>query len=145
MKVASWIFNGILLVCLAFSSTVAMSAPTKGMFTIITAAEPEVQMMALVLTQEAEKKGHYVRIMLCGSAGSLALHNSEETLLKPINRSPQTLLRGFIKRGVTVNVCPLFLPNRGLKPDQLLDGVGIGKPPEGIGAMLEENIQLFSF
>jgi len=145
MKMTSWVLKSIFLTFLAVSSSAAVSAPTRGMFVIVTAADPEVQMMAMVLTREAEKKGNYVRIMLCGAGGSLALKESEETLLKPINKSPQMLLRGFIERGVTVNVCPLFLPNRGFKTDQLLDGVGIGKPPEGIGAMLEENIRLFAF
>lgn len=145
MKLKSGLSKGFAVALLILAISGLANAATKGMFVVVTAEEPEVQLMAFVLTREAMKKGHYVRVLLCGPAGELALKGSTETVLKPKGESPQMLLRSFIDSGVSVNVCPLFPANRGLKPDQLLEGIGIGKPPEGIGAILEEGVKLFTF
>ena len=43
------------------------------------------------------------------------------------DKSPQMLLKNLIKKGVTVEVCPLFLPNKGAAPDKLIEGVTVAK------------------
>jgi len=34
-----------------------------------------------------------------------------------------------MKKGETVDVCPIYLPNRELTLEALMDGVGTAKPP----------------
>lgn len=118
---------------------------TKGLFVILTDEEPMTQMMALVLSTQTIEQGKSVQILLCGQAGKLALKNSKQTMFKPINKSPQMLLAALIARGVTVEVCPLFLPNVNMSESQLINGVSIAKPPVIAQKMRAEGIKLFTF
>jgi predicted peroxiredoxin len=118
---------------------------TKGIFVILTDAEPMTQMMALVLSTQTLEQGKSLQILLCGPAGQLALKNSKQTMFKPINKSPQMLLAGLISRGVQVEVCPLFLPNNNMSESELITGVTIAKPPVIAQQMSADNIKLFTF
>ena len=118
---------------------------TKGLFVILTDADPMTQMMALVLSTQTLDQGKSLQIMLCGPAGKLAVKNSEQTILKPANKSPQMLLASLIARGVTVEVCPLFLPNNNTTEAQLISGVSVAKPPVVAAKMIADGIRLFTF
>jgi predicted peroxiredoxin len=146
MKVKSRLLMGALsLALISGCAWLQPSSPTKGMFVVVTDPEPEVQLMALVLSTQALEQGKYVRVLVCGPAGKLVVRDSEQTLVKPLNKSPQMLLKGLVSRDVEVNVCPLYLAERGLKPEVLIDGVGIGTPSQGIDAVLEDGVKLFTF
>ena len=118
---------------------------TKGLFVILTDADPMTQMMALVLSTQTLDQGKSLQIMLCGPAGKLAVKNSEQTILKPANKSPQMLLASLIARGVQVEVCPLFLPNNNTTEAQLISGVSVAKPPVVAAKMRADGIKLFTF
>lgn len=118
---------------------------TKGLFVILSDADPMTQMMALVLSTQTLDQGKSLQMMLCGPAGKLAVKNSEETMLKPINKSPQMLLASLIARGVTVEVCPLFLPNNNMTEAQLISGVSVAKPPVVAAKMRADGVKLFTF
>ena len=118
---------------------------TKGLFIILTDAEPMTQMMALVLATQTLEQGKSLQILLCDKAGQLALKNSKQTIFKPINKSPQMLLAGLIARGVPVVVCPLFLPNINVSESQLITGVSVAKPPVIAQKMRADGIKLFTF
>ncbi|MCG8374848.1 MAG: DsrE family protein, partial [Chlorobiales bacterium] len=77
--------------------------------------------------------------------GELALKGSKQTMLKPLEKSPQMLLKNLVKKGVTVEVCPLFLPNKGISPDNLIEGVTVAKPPVVAEKLREKGIKLFTF
>lgn len=117
----------------------------KGQFVIVTSDDSMAQMMSMVLSTQTLNQGRSVRLLLCGKAGELALKGSEETTFKPRNKSPQTLLKGLIARGVKVEVCPLFLPNTGKQPTDLIAGVTVAKPPVIAAAMAEDGIKLLTY
>jgi predicted peroxiredoxin len=123
----------------------ASDEDVKGMFVVVTSPDPQTQLMAMVLSTQVVKKGKYVRVLLCGAGGDLALRNGKEVILKPKHKSPQMLLRNLIKKGVTVQVCPLYLPNKGASPADLIEGVTQAKPPLVAEALLEEEVKLFTF
>lgn len=118
---------------------------TKGLFVVVTTPDAQTQMMAMVLSTQTINQGKSVRMLLCGPAGELAVKNSEQTMLKPLNKSPQMLLQGLIKSGATVEMCPLFLPNKGADAAVLIDGVSIAAPPVVAQKLLEEGFKLFTF
>jgi predicted peroxiredoxin len=122
---------------------------TKGLFVVVTTPDAQTQMMAMVLSTQTVKQGKSVHMLLCGPGGELAVKNSEQTMIKPLNKSPQMLLLGLIKSGVKVEMCPLFLPNKdagnGADASILIDGVSIAQPPVVAEKLRKEGIKLFTF
>jgi len=118
---------------------------TKGLFVVITEAEPMTQMMALVLSSQTVLQGKSLHILLCGPGGDLAMKNSPQVMMKPMNKSPQMLLQDLIAKGVKVEVCPLYLPNKGKAETDLINGVSVAKPPVVAKNLREEGIKLFTF
>ncbi len=103
------------------------------MLTIITSADPETQLMALVLTRSAMAAGERPHILLCSAGGDLALKDAPASAtapLQPKGASPQGLLRMLMAGGVSVEVCAIYLPNRPFGAEALLEGVGVAKPDE---------------
>jgi len=124
---------------------VASKSSNKGLFVIITSEDSMAQMMAMALSTQTLNQGRSVRVLLCGEAGNLALKGSKQTLFKPVNKSPQMLLKGLMAKGVKVEVCPLFLPNTGKQASDLIAGVTVAKPPVIAAAMAEEGIKLLTY
>ncbi|AXI99449.1 putative peroxiredoxin [Cyclonatronum proteinivorum] len=119
---------------------------TKELFVVLTSANAETQMMALVLATQSFNQDVPVRILLCSEAGDLALKDSESPAFKPADRSPKQLLMNLMNNGVTVEVCGIYLPNREhLSADDLLEGVGTARPPEVAAYMKQPHIRYFSF
>ncbi len=116
-----------------------------GIFVVVTAPDPQVQTMAMSLSLQVLNRGKTIHILLCGPAGELAVKGSAETVLKPLNKSPQELLRGFLKKNITVEVCPFFIANSDWSEADLLPGVGMAKPPDVAAGMLEPGVKLFTF
>jgi predicted peroxiredoxin len=125
--------------------TEAVPDNTKGLFVVIADADPMTQMMALVLAKETVLQGKSVQILLCGPAGDLALQKSREVMMKPLNKSPQMLMGDLMAKGVPVEVCPLYLPNRGKTEADLIKGVTVAKPPVIAQKLRAEGIRLFTF
>ena len=111
----------------------------------LTTPDVQTQLMAMVLTTQMSEQGEVDQILLCGSAGDLAVKGSNEVILKPINKSPQMLLKSLIESGVRVQVCPLYLPNNGLTTDKLIDGVNEAKPRLVAKRLLDHGVKLFTF
>lgn len=124
---------------------VASTETTKGLFVVITEAEPMTQMMALVLSTQTVQQGKSLQILLCGPGGDLAMKNSRQVMMKPQNKSPQMLLQDLIAKGVRVEVCPLFLPNKGKTEADLISGVTVAKPPVVAKNLREDGVKLFTF
>jgi predicted peroxiredoxin len=123
----------------------AVQPATKGLFVVVTSDDSMTQMMAMVLSTQTLTQGRSVRVLVCGKAGELVLKGSKEKLFKPLDKSPQMLLKGLIAKGVTVEVCPLYLPNTGKQPSALIDGVTVAQPPAVAAAMAEDGIKLLTF
>lgn len=143
-KCTSAILAFLVMVVMSLQSHAAEDE-TKGLFVVVTTPDAQTQMMAMVLSTQTINQGKSVRMLLCGPAGELAVKNSEQTMLKPLNKSPQMLLLELIKSGATVEMCPLFLPNKGADATVLIDGVSIAKPPVVAQKLREEGMKLFTF
>jgi intracellular sulfur oxidation DsrE/DsrF family protein len=65
--------------------------------------------------------------------------------LKPSGLTPQGLMQDLMKAGATVQVCAVYLPNRGLAPDALIDGVTVATPPAMAAGMMADGARVWSF
>jgi predicted peroxiredoxin len=117
----------------------------KGIFVVVTSPEPQTQLMAMVLSIQTLKKGKNVRILLCGPGGDLALKEHKPMKLKPNDMSPRMLLDQLLQKRVKVEVCALYLPNKGAMPSDLIEGVTQADPSYVADALLEPEIKLFTF
>jgi len=114
-------------------ATPTVTENEDAMLTVITNADPETQLMALVLTRSAMEAGERPHILLCSAGGDLALKDAPSSAtapLQPKGASPQGLLKMLMSGGVGVEVCAIYLPNRPFGAEALLDGVGVAKPEE---------------
>lgn len=119
----------------------AQADEQKNLVTILTAPEPQTQLMSMVLTMQAVQQGAAAHILLCGPAADLALKDAPASATAgqpPKNMSPQGLMQMIMKQpGTKVEVCAIYLPGKGAGPEVLLDGVGVAKPGEMAKAVLE--------
>lgn len=115
------------------------------LFVVLTSADEETQMMAMVLATQSANQDVQVRVLLCSDAGYLAVEGEESRTFEPAGRSPKDLLNGLIQNGVTVEVCGIFLPNRDLTEEHLIDGITAASPPEVAAYMKKPGLKLFTF
>jgi hypothetical protein len=138
---------------LALAAAVALAGPAlaqdkPNLVTVLSAEDPQTQLMAMVLTMQSVQQGTQARVLLCGPAGDLALKDAPAAATaaqKPKGMSPQGLMRKIMETGTPVEVCAIYLPNKGVGADALLDGVGQAKPPEMAGHLLAEDTRILSF
>jgi predicted peroxiredoxin len=131
----------VLLIC----ATAASAADKQPLLLILTSGDTQTQGMALVLSNEAQRQGAEVRVLLCSEAGKLALNKHEAPTLKPRDVSPKQMLETLMQGGAKVEVCALFLPNLGMVQEDLLQGVGAAKPPVITELLLDKKVRLLSF
>jgi hypothetical protein len=140
----------LLLALVAFTVLAAPAAAQDkpDLVTIVTSPHPQTQLMAMVLTMQSVQQGAEARILLCGPAGDLALTDAPDTATapqKPRGMSPQSLMQRIMETGTPVEVCAIYLPNKGVGADALLEGVGQAKPPAMAGHLLADNTRILSF
>ena len=136
----------LLLAFLLVVPTVANSSETsKNLLVVVTADDPMTQLMSMVLATQAMNKGAAVDVLLCGEAGSLAIRNSPQVLLKPNNKSPQMLLGNLLRSGVNVELCPPYLPNKDKTAADLIDGIAVANPARVADKLLDKNTNILSY
>jgi len=124
----------------------AFAEQAKGLNVIITSADRQAQMMAMVLSlQTMTTHGKAVTMILCASAGDLALKSTETPSFPPLNKSPTMLLKKLLQLGATVVICPMYLPTTGNSTDDLIEGITVGKPPVCAGQVLDEDYNNLTF
>ena len=124
------------------------TAAPAPILTVLTAAEPQTQLMGLILTRFSAQAGADVRVLLCDAAGDLALAEPPENATAPLaprGMSPHGLLSGLIESGVTVQVCAIYLPNSEHAEADLMDEVSVATPPEIAAVMVDPDTKLFTF
>lgn len=141
-KIIIWISFVCLLAVPAYGYG---SEDSKNLLVIVTTDDTVTQLMAMVLATQSMKKGADVDVLLCGQAGTLAIKDSPEILLKPNNKSPQMLLRNLIQNGVNVEICPPYLPNAEKTTADLIHGVSVAKPPQVADRILHEDTKILSY
>lgn len=126
----------------------AQEAP-ETLVTILTAAEPQTQLMAMVLALQSAQQGATPHILLCGPAGDLALKEAPASATAPqppMGMSPQGLMSKIATLpGAKVEVCALYLPGKGAEAEVLLDGVTVAKPPAMAAAMIAPTARVASY
>jgi predicted peroxiredoxin len=142
-------YKYIITLFLAFSLAVPTfgfsSENSKNLLIVVTTDDPITQLMSMVLATQTMEKGATVNVLLCGEAGSLAVKNSPEILLKPNNKSPQMLLKNLIQKGVNIEICPPYLPNKDKSLSDLIDGISVAKPPQVADMLLQEDMKILSY
>lgn len=144
------IHHRILGVALLLSSCFAAHAEASDkLVTVLTAAEPQTQLMAMVLTFQAINQGSSAHILLCGPAADMALKDapaSTTTGQKPKDMSPQGLMKIIMEKSDTkVEVCAIYLPNAELDASALLDGITPADPVEMAKKLIADDTRILSF
>lgn len=106
---------------------------------ILTTDEPQSQLMSMVLAMQTMQQGSNAHVLLCGPAGDLALKEPSAAATAPQatqSMSPQRLMQNIMQGGATVEVCAIYLPNKGVETSALLDGIPAAKPAEVAARML---------
>lgn len=135
-------------VALVLAATPALAEDAKKLVTVVTDANPQTQLMGMVLTNQAIDRGMPTRILLCGPAADIALKEAPETATAPQppkGASPQALLMAAVKKGARAEVCAIYLPGKGLGPEALIEGVGVAEPPAMAKAMAARGTRVWSF
>ncbi|MCL5777391.1 hypothetical protein M1105_10370 [Limibaculum sp. FT325] len=133
---------------LALPALPAAADDMARLVTILTAPEPQTQLMAMVLTMQAVQQGARARILLCGPAGDIALKHAPAGATAPQpprDMSPQGLMRKIMETGAPVEVCAIYLPGKGVGPEALIEGVTAARPDAMAAELLKENTRILSF
>jgi len=137
------------LAALGLASTVMAQEAPDTLVTILTAPEPQTQLMAMVLAMQAAQQGAAPHILLCGPAGDLALADAPESATAPQpprGMSPQGLLSQIAAMpGATVEVCAIYLPALGADASVLMEGVTVAQPPAMAAAMIAPGARIASY
>ncbi len=120
-----------------------------GLNVLVNSGDSQTQAMAMVLSLMSIKKhSKAVNIVLCSAAGDLADKNVKGVPVKrPNGKAPSAKdhLKKLIKKGATVSVCPLYLPNSGKDKSVLIDGVSVANPAVVAGNLLNDDFQNITF
>lgn len=123
-------------------------ADENRLVTVVTAENPQTQLMAMVLTAQAVEQGARVHMLLCGPGGDIALADAPESATAPQpprGASPQGLMKAILAAGATVQVCAIYLPGKDLGPEALVEGVTVAEPPAMARAMMDDDAVVWSF
>ena len=134
---------------LTAGAALAGSEAEDKLVTVVTSADAQTQLMAMVLTMQAAQQGADAHIMLCGPAGDLALKDAPESATAgqpPRDMSPQGLMQMIReKTGTTVEVCAIYLPGKGADASVLLDGIGVAKPAEMAARLMDDDTRVLNY
>lgn len=127
----------------------AAAEDQRNLVTVLTAPEPQTQLLAMVLTLNAVQQGATAQVLLCGPAGDIALKDAPATATTgqpPRDASPQGLMRMMMdQHNVKVEVCAIYLPGRGADASVLLDGVAPAAPDAAARAIIADDSVVLSF
>jgi intracellular sulfur oxidation DsrE/DsrF family protein len=66
-------------------------------------------------------------------------------MIKPLNKSPQMILKAMLQQGVVVQICPLYLANKGITEAEMFDGITKSDPYEVAPFLMRPDTKLFTF
>ncbi len=124
----------------------ALAEQAKGLNVLVTSADRQTQMMAMVLSVQTMKEhDKEINMVLCGAAGDLALQSTTTESFLPPKKSPTMLLNALLQMGASIQICPLYLPNTGKTTNDLIEGITVAKPPAVAGKLLDKEYQNLTF
>jgi len=140
-----------LMVAVPFSrahdaDTLANSAPQKNpLFINMTTGDSWRGWMGLHFAHATLKQGHPVAIFLNLDAVKLAAMTGEQEKRPSMQRVPRDILADFIRDGGTVLMCGPCMSEFGLKMEDLVPGVQMGKPGYTQGFIFAENARTLTW
>jgi predicted peroxiredoxin len=137
-----------LLATTAIAATPVAAQEPQRVLALVTSTEPQVQGMAFVLLNAMRGQGATVELMLCGPAADLARREPvgpAATPMRPMNATPKQMLEGIVRAGVRTEVCALYLPNAGVGPEALIEGVRPAQPPEMARRLIDRATTVLPF
>ena len=136
------------VVALGVATTARAEDPNK-LITILTAPEPQTQLMAMVLTMNAIAAGAEAEMLLCGPAGDIALKDAPASATAgqaPKGASPQGLMKMMMeKQNLKVQVCAIYLPGEEADASVLVEGVTAAAPDAMGAAIVAPGTSVMSF
>lgn len=137
------------LAAAGLAGPVAAQEQPDTLVTILTAPEPQTQLMAMVLAMQAAQQGATPHVLLCGPAGDIALRDAPASATAPqppLDLSPQALMTRIAGLpGAKVEVCAIYLPGMGADASVLMDGVTVAQPPAMAAAMIAPGARVASY
>jgi hypothetical protein len=135
-------------IALGLATTAQAEEPNK-LITILTAAKPQTQLMAMVLTMNAMAAGAQAEMLLCGPAGDIALLDAPASATAgqpPRDASPQGLMKMMMaQNNLKVQVCAIYLPGKGADASVLIEGVTAAAPDAMGAAIVADGTTVMSF
>ena len=128
------------------SDTLAASAPQKNpLFINMTTGDSWRGWMGLHFAHATLKMGHPVAIFLNLDAVKLASMSGEQEKKPSMQRVPRDILADFIRDGGVVLMCGPCMAEFGLKLEDLVPGVQIGKPGYTQSFIFAENARTLTW
>ena len=137
--------NLLKLLLAATIATPSITFAQEKLMTIVTSEDSMTQLMAMVLSTQAQKQGADVEVLFCAKGADLVVKDAKEVTFKPKGMSPNKLLSGLIKNGAKVGVCPPYLPNNNKTTKDLIEGVEVVKPPVIAKKLLSKDTKILSY
>ena len=156
MKRAAFYFCGLLTgLVLAFAipkgqahdaDVLANSAPQKNpLFINMTSGDSWRGWMGLHFAHATLKQGHPVAIFLNLDAVKLAAKSGGQEMKPTMQRAPREILADFMKDGGIVLMCGPCMTEFGLKLDDLVPGVQVGRPGYTQSFIFAENARTLTW
>lgn len=127
------------------SGQVLASDDGKTFFYNITTDEVWPAGMASAQAYNAAKRGHDVIAYLNVRGVYLAAKDRQQDTLGATGRTAQETLKMAIENGARVLVCPMCMRQGGLSPDDLIDGVELGKPDVLFELLSQDDVVALSY
>lgn len=119
---------------------------------ILTSDSLQTQGMAMILANAMQQQGTDLHILLCDSAGDLAVQGyaSAEAIQTPSANpvgqiKPESILGMLMDKGASVDVCAIYLPNSDHSEADLRKGVGVAAPGPIAEMMRDPAIPVYTF
>ncbi len=128
------------------AGTLANSAPQKNpLFINMTTGDSWRGWMGLHFAHATLKQGHPVAIFLNLDAVKLAAKSGEQEKKPSMRRVPREILADFMRDGGIVLMCGLCMAEFGLKMEDLVAGVQMGKPGYTQSFIFAENARTLTW
>lgn len=117
----------------------------QSILSLLSAEPAESQAFSLILANQMQGSGNAVEVLLCGAAGDMALKAAPAAQVAPVTpqgASVKALAERFIKQGGKISVCAIYLPNRKLTPEALIEGVAVANPKDMAAKMVNPEIRV---
>ncbi len=125
---------------------IAASAPEKNpLFINMTTGDSWRGWMGLHFAHATLKQGHPVAIFLNLDAVKLAAKTGEQEMKPSMQRPPRDIIADFIKDGGVVLMCGPCMAEFGLKMEDLVAGVQMGRPGYTQSFIFAENARALTW